>query len=84
MRDKIPWDFEIQTDHLIPVKRPDLMIDNKKKKKKRKLWTYQIMDFAVLADHRGEIKENEKRYKYLAFAKGVKSNGTGKRRWHQL
>ena len=31
--DKILWDFEIQRDHLIPVRWPDL---KKKKKKKRK------------------------------------------------
>ena len=30
------WDFNIQTDHLIPARRPDLIIINKKKKKKKK------------------------------------------------
>ena len=28
---KILWDFVIQTDHLIPPKRPDLVVFNKKK-----------------------------------------------------
>ena len=28
---KILWDFEIQTDHLIPARRPDQVIINKKK-----------------------------------------------------
>ncbi len=28
--DKILWDFEIQTDHLIPTKRPDLVIIKKR------------------------------------------------------
>ena len=28
---KLLWDFNIQTDHLIPAKRPDLIIINKKK-----------------------------------------------------
>ena len=28
---KILWDFEIQTDHLIPARRPDLVIINKKR-----------------------------------------------------
>ena len=28
---KILWDFNIQTDHLIPARRPDLIIINKKK-----------------------------------------------------
>ena len=33
---KLPWNFYIQTDHLIPARRPDLIIINKKKKKKRR------------------------------------------------
>ena len=33
---KLLWDFNIHTDHLIPARRPDLIIINKKKKKKRK------------------------------------------------
>ena len=34
---KFPWDFEIQTDHLISARRLDLVIvNNKKKKEKRK------------------------------------------------
>ena len=39
---KILWDFNIQMDHLIPARRPDLIIINKKKR------TYKIVDFAVL------------------------------------
>ena len=31
---KLPWDFNIQTDHLISVQRPDLIIINKKKTRK--------------------------------------------------
>ena len=34
---KLLWDFNIQTDHLIPARRPDLIIIHKKKKKKREL-----------------------------------------------
>ena len=30
---KILWDFEIQTDHLIPARRPDLVITNNIKKR---------------------------------------------------
>ena len=33
---KLLWDFNIQTDQLIPARRPDLIIINKKKKKKKK------------------------------------------------
>ena len=32
---KLLWDFNIQKDHLIPARRPDLIIINNKKKKKR-------------------------------------------------
>ena len=32
---KLLWNFNIQTDHLIPARRPDLIIIEKKKKKKR-------------------------------------------------
>ena len=34
---KLFWDFEIQTDHLISARRPDLLIINKQKKKKTEL-----------------------------------------------
>ena len=37
---KLPWDFEIQTDHLTSAGRPDLGITNKKK------LTYRIMNIA--------------------------------------
>ena len=33
---KLLWDFDIQTDHLISARRPDLIIINNKKKKKKK------------------------------------------------
>ena len=33
---KLLWDFNIQTDDLIPARRPDLIIINKRKKKKKK------------------------------------------------
>ena len=32
---KLLWDFNIQTDHLIPARRPDLIIISKKKKKRK-------------------------------------------------
>ena len=28
----ILWDFEVQTDHLIPARRPDLVLIDKKKR----------------------------------------------------
>ena len=36
---KLLWDFNIQTDHLIPARRPDLIIINQKKKKKKREFT---------------------------------------------
>ena len=33
---KLHWDTEIQTDHLIPARRSNLVIANNKKKKKKK------------------------------------------------
>ena len=71
MKRKFLWDFEIQRDHLISVRRPDLVIFNKKEKK-RKEKAYQIMDFAVPADHRVELKESKKRDKYLDLARELK------------
>ena len=62
------WDFNIQMDHLIPARRPDLIIINNKKKKR----TCKIVDFAVLADHRIKLKECEKKDKYHDFARELK------------
>ena len=65
---KLLWDFDIQTDHLIPARRPDLIIINKKKKKR----TCKIVDFAVPADHRIKQKENEKKDEYFDLARELK------------
>ena len=41
---KLLWDFNIQTDHLLPARRLNLMIiNNKKKKKKKKKRNLQIL-----------------------------------------
>ena len=63
---KLLWDFNIQTDHLIPARRPELIIINKKKR------TCKIVDFAVQADHRIKLKECEKKDKYLDLARELK------------
>ena len=68
---KLLWDFNIQTDHLIPARRPDLIIIKKKKKKKKKR-TCKIVDFAVPADHRIKLKECEKKDKYLDLVRELK------------
>ena len=64
---KLLWDFNIQMDHLIPVRRPDLIIINKKKKR-----ICKIVDFAVPADYRINLKESEKKDKYLDLARELK------------
>ena len=48
---KLLWYFNIQTDHLIPARRPDLIIINKKKR------TCKIVNFAVPADQKIKLKE---------------------------
>ena len=63
---KLLWDFNIQTDQLIPVRRPDLIIINKKKR------ICKIVDFSVLADHRINLKQCEKKDKYLNLANELK------------
>ena len=60
---KLLWDFNMQTGHLIPARRPDLIIINKKTK---------IVDFAVSVDHRINLKESEKKDKYLDLARELK------------
>ena len=65
MTHKLFWDFDIQTDHLISTRRPDLIIINKKKKKE----ICKIVDFAVPAGHRIILKECEKRVKFLYLAR---------------
>ena len=64
---KLLWDFNIQTDHQIPARRPDLKIIKKKKKR-----ICKIDDFAVPADHRINLKESEKKDKYLDLARELK------------
>ena len=53
---KLLWDFDIQTDHLIMARRPDLIIIKKKKKR-----TCKIVDFTVPADHRIKLKKVKRR-----------------------
>ena len=47
---KFLWDFEIHMDRLITARQPDLIIINKKKRKKKER-TCRIMGLAVLANH---------------------------------
>ena len=45
--------FDIQMDHLISARRPNLIITNKKKRPRK------IVDFAIPADYRIKLKESE-------------------------
>ena len=65
---KLLWDFNIQTDHLIPARRPDLIIINKRKR------ICKTVDFAVPVDHRINLKESEKKDKYIDLARELKKN----------
>ena len=62
---KLLWEFNIQTDHLIPARRPDLIINKKKR-------TCKIVDFAAPADHRIKLKESKKKDKYFDLARELK------------
>ena len=63
---KLLWDFDIHTDHLISTRRPDLIIINKKKR------TCKTVDFSVPADHGIKLKEYEKKDKYLDLPRELK------------
>ena len=63
---KLLWDFNILTDHLIPARRPNLIVINKKER------TCKIIDFAASADHRVTLKECEKKDKYLDLDRELK------------
>ena len=65
---KLLWDFIIQTDPGQKT-RPH----NNQQQKKR---ICKIVDFAVPADHRINLKESEKKDKYLDLARELKSCGT--------
>ena len=71
------WDSEMHTDHLISARRPDLIIINKKEKKR----ICKIVDFAVPADHRIKLKECEKKNKYFDLARELKKLWNMKVTW---
>ena len=65
LENKLLWDFDIHTDHLISARRPDLTINKKKR-------TCKIVDFVVPADHRIKLNESEKKDKYQDLARELK------------
>ena len=61
-------------DYLTLARQPGLTIVNKKKRKKKKR-ICQIMNFAVPADHRVQLKDSEKKDKYLDLSRELKKTG---------
>ena len=59
------WDFDIQTDHLIPARRPDLIIINNKKKNLQNCGLYR-------SGSPQNKTESEKTDKYLDLARELK------------
>ena len=57
---KLLWDFNIQTDHLIPARRPDLIIINNKKE--------NLQNCRLCFPGEPHKKKCEKKDKYLDFA----------------
>ena len=60
---KLIWAFEIQTDHEIPIRRPNLEIINKK---------WRILNFGVSSDYRVKLKKSKKKDKYLNLVMELK------------
>ena len=65
-RYKILWDFNIQTDHVIEARRPDMIVIDKETK------FAKIIDFAIPYDSRVNSKEIEKIEKYQDLAREIK------------
>ena len=65
-RVKVFWDFNIQTDHVIQHRRPDIVIVHKVERK------CQLTDIAVPGDKRVEMKEQEKIENYNELKREIK------------
>ena len=65
-RYKILWDFNIQTDHVIEARRPDMIVTERETK------FAKIIDFAIPHDSRVNSKEVEKIEKYQDLAREIK------------
>ena len=63
---EILWDYEIEKNHSILTKRPNLISINKKKR------IVHLEELAVPADHKGKIKESVMIKKYLDLARELK------------
>ena len=65
---KILWDMNIQTDHVIEHRRPDIVVIDKDNKRAL------LIDIAVPADARMEEKEQEKMDRYQDLARELKKS----------
>ena len=63
---KMLWDFEVQTDHLILVRWPDLVLFNKKKR------TCHLVVLVIPEDHWVKLEESKKIDKYFDLARELK------------
>ena len=63
---KIPWDFTVQADHEVYVRRPDVIVVQKDK------YICQITDFACPYDGRVDSKELEKIEHYQDLARELR------------
>jgi len=63
---KILWDMNIQTDHVIEHRRPDIVVVDKDNKRAL------LIDIVVPADARVEEKEREKMDRYQDLARELK------------
>ena len=64
---KLLWDFQVQTDHVIPARRPDILIVKKKEA------TAIIIDISVPGDTRIRDAEEEKVLKYQDLKREIKT-----------
>ena len=62
---KLLWDMNIQRDHVIEARRPDIVVVNQQERK------CAIVDTAVPGDKRTGEKENEKVEKYQALKREI-------------
>ena len=72
---KLLGDFEIQTDHIISGRWPDLVIVQKKKRKEENSTNCEL---SCRANYREELKESEKKDEYLDVASALKKLGNMK------
>ena len=64
-RTKVLWDFNIQCDHVIEARRPDIVILEKEEK------VCKTTDIAIPADTRAAEKEREKVEKYQGLKREI-------------